>query len=179
MFAPTVRPNLVRDLGARVANDVRSYGVNGPLMIFQLPKGKGPAWLRTLLDEMKRVPPGHPFNQRLTRQAGLLYEMEFDEHLEIDYHVRHTVLPHPGSDAQLAEVTARMHANLLDRDRPLWEFHLIVGLQGRRFAFYVKAHHAIGDGITFARWIDDSTNPSARITSRWRRMSRARPLAVS
>jgi diacylglycerol O-acyltransferase len=134
----------------------------GGLMILQLPKGKGPAWLRTLLDEMKRVPPGHPFNQRLTRQAGLLYEMEFDEHLEIDYHVRHTVLPHPGSDAQLAEVVARMHANLLDRDRPLWEFHLIEGLQGRRFAFYIKAHHAIGDGITFSRWIDDSTNDSAR-----------------
>lgn len=134
----------------------------GGLMIFQLPKGRGPAWLRALLDEMKRCPPGFPFNQRLTRQAGLLYEMETDEQLDIDYHVRHTVLPHPGSDAQLAEVTARMHANLLDRDRPLWEFHLIEGLQGRRFAFYVKAHHAIGDGITFARWIDDSTNPSAR-----------------
>jgi diacylglycerol O-acyltransferase len=147
----------------------------GGLMIFQLPKGKGPAWLRTLLDEMKRVPPGYPFNQRLTRQAGLLYEMETDAQLDIDYHVRHTVLPHPGSDAQLAEVTARMHANLLDRDRPLWEFHLIEGLQGRRFAFYVKAHHAIGDGITFARWIDDSTNPSARdraVKPIW-----ARPLA--
>jgi diacylglycerol O-acyltransferase len=134
----------------------------GGLMIFQLPHGKGPAWLRTLLGEMKQVPPGYPFNRRLTRQAGLLYEMEFDEQLEIDYHVRHTVLPHPGSDAQLAEVVARMHANLLDRDRPLWEFHLIEGLQGRRFAFYVKIHHAIGDGITFGRWIDDSTNTSAR-----------------
>jgi diacylglycerol O-acyltransferase len=134
----------------------------GGLMIFQLPRGKGPAWLRALLDEMKQSPPGYPFNQRLTRQAGLLYEMEFDEHLDIDYHVRHTVLPHPGSDAQLAEVTARMHANLLDRDRPLWEFHLIEGLRGRRFAFYVKIHHVIGDGITFARWINDSTNTAAR-----------------
>ena len=134
----------------------------GGLMIFQLPRGKGPAWLRALLDEMKQAPPGYPLNQRLTRQAGLLYEMAFDEHLEIDYHVRHTVLPHPGSDAQLAEVVARMHANLLDRDRPLWEFHLIEGLQGRRFAFYIKTHHAIGDGITFSRWIDDSTNTSAR-----------------
>ena len=28
----------------------------GALMIFQLPKGKGPAWLRDLLDEMKQVP---------------------------------------------------------------------------------------------------------------------------
>lgn len=134
----------------------------GGLMIFQLPKGKGSAWLRALLDEMKRCPPGFPFNQRLTRQAGLLYEMGTDRHFDIDYHVRHTVLPHPGSEAQLAEVTARMHANLLDRDRPLWEFHLIEGLQGRRFAFYIKAHHAIGDGITFARWIDDSTNTATR-----------------
>lgn len=132
----------------------------GALMIFQLPKGKGPAWLRALLNEMKQWPPGYPFNQRLTRQAGLLYEMDVDQRLELDYHVRHTVLPRPGTDEQLNEVVARMHANLLDRDRPLWEFHLIEGLTGCRFALYVKIHHCIADGITFGRWIDDSTTTS-------------------
>ena len=132
----------------------------GALIIFQLPKGKGPTWLRALLEEMKQSPAGFPFNQRLTRQAGLLYEMEVDDQFELDYHVRHTVLPWPGTDAQLNELVARMHANLLDRDRPLWEFHLIEGLQGRRFAFYIKIHHAMADGITFGHWIDDSTTTS-------------------
>jgi len=134
----------------------------GALMIFQLPKGKGPAWLRDLLDEMKQVPPGYPFNQRLKSFGGVLYELRTDENFEIDYHVRHTVLPQPGDDQQLRDVVARIHAYLLDRDRPLWEFHLIEGLRGRRFALYVKVHHSIADGITFGRWIDDSSTTSPR-----------------
>jgi diacylglycerol O-acyltransferase len=135
------------------------------LIIFQLPKGKGPAWLRTLLDEMKQVPPGYPFNQRVRKQAGLFYELELDEHLELDYHVRHTVLPRPGGDKELREAVARIHANLLDNERPLWEFYLIEGLAGRRFAFYIKIHHALADGITFGRWIENcsTTTPRSRV----------------
>ena len=99
--------------------------------------------MRDLLDEMKQVPPGYPFNQRLKSFGGVLYELRTDENFEIDYHVRHTVLPQPGDDQQLRDVVARIHAYLLDRDRPLWEFHLIEGLRGRRFALYVKVHHSI------------------------------------
>jgi diacylglycerol O-acyltransferase len=65
-------------------------------------------------------------------------------------------LPSPGKDEQLVEVLSRMHANLLDRERPLWEFHLIEGLSGRRFAFYLKIHHALADGITIGRWYTQS-----------------------
>jgi len=130
----------------------------GVLLEFELPKGKGPAWLRKILDEMRQVPPGFPFNQKTRALAGLQYELELDEHFEIDYHVRHNVLPSPGTDKQLRDVLGRMHANLLDRDRPLWEFHLIEGLSGRRFAFYIKIHHALCDGITFGRWLADCSS---------------------
>jgi len=130
------------------------------LQIFRLPKGKGTAWLRKLLDEMRQVPPGYPFNQRLKKDV-IQPELEFDDHFEIDYHVRHTVLPGPGSKEQLLDVVARMHANLLDRERPLWEFHLIEGLSGRRFAFYTKIHHVLCDGVTFARWLVESGSQSA------------------
>jgi diacylglycerol O-acyltransferase len=127
------------------------------LMVFQLPKGKGTAWLRKLMDDMRVYMPGFPLNQRLKSPSVLMFELEEDEHFELDYHVRHTVLPRPGSDNQLHDVVARLHANLLDRDRPLWEFHLIEGLSGRRFAFYFKVHHALCDGITFGRWIEDAS----------------------
>ncbi|MBT8052275.1 MAG: wax ester/triacylglycerol synthase family O-acyltransferase [Xanthomonadales bacterium] len=131
------------------------------LLVFRLPNGKGKAWLRSMLDEMKQWPPCFPFNQKLKDNPGPLYELEPDRHLEIDYHVRHTVLPSPGSDSQMLDVVARMHANLLDRDRPLWEFHLIEGLSDRRFAFYIKIHHALADGITIGRWLGDCGATSA------------------
>jgi diacylglycerol O-acyltransferase len=131
------------------------------LQIFRLPKGKGSAWLRALLDEMRQAKPGFPFNQRLRNKTGLQYELERDEQFEIDYHVRHTVLPKPGDDEQLLDVVARLHANLLDRDRPLWEIHLIEGLSGRRFALYNKMHHAMCDGVTASRWSMESLSTSA------------------
>ncbi|MDX1380081.1 MAG: wax ester/triacylglycerol synthase family O-acyltransferase [Xanthomonadales bacterium] len=136
----------------------------GSLQILQLPKGKGPAWLRGMLDDLKRVPPGFPFNQRLKDSSLLSPALVTDERLDIDYHVRHSVLPRPGSERQLVEMVARLHANLLDRERPLWEFHLIEGLSNRRFAFYTKVHHAIADGITFTRWFVESgsTAPDRR-----------------
>jgi diacylglycerol O-acyltransferase len=113
---------------------------------------------------MRRAPPGFPFDQKVDMGNPLQPELVTDRKLEIDYHVRHTVLPAPGTDRQLLELVARLHANLLDRDRPLWEFHLIEGLSGRRFAFYTKIHHALCDGVTFTRWFvqSGSSDPAAR-----------------
>ena len=128
----------------------------GGVQVLQLPRGKGSAWLRKLLDELKAVPPGFPFNQRLRDDNPLAPTLVTDDRFEVDYHVRHSVLPAPGSEQQLVQMVARLHANLLDRERPLWEFHLIEGLRGRRFVFYTKVHHAIADGVTFARWFAES-----------------------
>ena len=133
----------------------------GGLQVFRLPSGKRSAWLRNLLNELKQVPPGFPFNQRLQDDSILSAALVPDEHFDIDYHVRHTVLPGPGSDEQMVEMVSRLHANLLDRERPLWEFHLIEGLADRRFAFYTKVHHAIADGMTFANWFRESGSLSA------------------
>ena len=132
----------------------------GGVQILRLPRGKGPAWLRRMLEELKQVPPGFPFDQRLRDDSLLQPTLVTDDRFDIGYHVRHTVLPSPGSDEQLVAMVARLHANLLDRERPLWEFHLIEGLRDRRFAFYTKIHHAIVDGITFARWFAESGSPS-------------------
>jgi len=57
-------------------------------------------------------------------------------------------LPAPGSDVQLGEQVARLHARALDRARPLWELYLITGLSGGRAAVYSKIHHAAIDGIS-------------------------------
>ena len=73
-----------------------------------------------------------------------------DDDIDLDYHVRHVVLPKPGTIQQLETYVGRLHSSLLDRSRPLWEFYVIEGLENGRVAFYSKAHHAAMDGAAGA-----------------------------
>jgi WS/DGAT/MGAT family acyltransferase len=68
--------------------------------------------------------------------------------VDLDYHVRRTVLPEPGTQHQLEACVADLHALRMDLTRPLWELHVIEGLQGGRLAVYTKTHHAGLDGAS-------------------------------
>ena len=70
-----------------------------------------------------------------------------EDNLDLDYHVRHAVLPKPGGMEELRALIGRLHAIALDRGRPLWEYHLIEGLEDGGFAVYVKVHHSTMDGL--------------------------------
>ncbi len=71
-----------------------------------------------------------------------------DPHLNLDYHVRQTALPAPGSDEQLRNLAARIFSQQLDRSKPLWELWLVEGLHDGRFAIVGKSHHALVDGVS-------------------------------
>jgi WS/DGAT/MGAT family acyltransferase len=71
-----------------------------------------------------------------------------DPNFNIEYHVRHTALPPPGSEEQLFLLTSRIASQPLDRSKPLWENWLVEGLEGDRFALISKTHHALVDGIS-------------------------------
>lgn len=87
-----------------------------------------------------------PFGEYLiTRPSGLFWET--DQNIDMEYHVRHSALPKPGRYRELFALASRLHGTLLDRNRPLWEIHLIEGLQNRQFAVYNKVHHAAIDGV--------------------------------
>ncbi len=66
--------------------------------------------------------------------------------LDFDYHIQSAKLPKPGNRKQLEEMVAELHAVTLDRSRPLWQFTVIEGLEGRQAALYSKVHHAAVDG---------------------------------
>ena len=71
-----------------------------------------------------------------------------DDRFDIEYHIRHTSLPRPGSEEQLKEKSARIMQHHLNRARPLWEIWVIEGLEGDRFALVPKVHHCMIDGIS-------------------------------
>jgi WS/DGAT/MGAT family acyltransferase len=71
-----------------------------------------------------------------------------DPHLNLEYHVRQTALPAPGSDEQLRNLAARIFSQQLDRSKPLWELWLVEGLDDGRFAIVGKSHHALVDGVS-------------------------------
>jgi diacylglycerol O-acyltransferase / wax synthase len=70
-----------------------------------------------------------------------------DPNFNLEFHVRHTALPAPGSWEQLRNLTARIFSQALDRSKPLWEMWLIEGLWDDRFALISKTHHSLIDGI--------------------------------
>ncbi|MEW6270073.1 MAG: wax ester/triacylglycerol synthase family O-acyltransferase [Thermodesulfobacteriota bacterium] len=73
-----------------------------------------------------------------------------DPRFDLDYHIRLTSLPRPGTDAQLKALSAQILEQQLDRNRPLWEMWLVEGLAGGRFAVVSKFHHCMIDGVAGA-----------------------------
>src|SRR5215208_2931585 len=71
-----------------------------------------------------------------------------DPQFNLDYHVRHTALPPPGSEEQLRTLAGRIFSQRLDRTKPVWEMWLVDGLEGGRFAIVAKTHHCLVDGVS-------------------------------
>jgi WS/DGAT/MGAT family acyltransferase len=70
-----------------------------------------------------------------------------DPHFTLDYHLRHTALPVPGSPEQLRTLAARIFSQRLDRGKPLWEMWLVEGYEDG-FAIVAKSHHCLVDGVS-------------------------------
>lgn len=94
-----------------------------------------------------------PFDQHLVyppSRLGLPH-WDLDPDFDIEYHIRHSALPSPGRYRELFVLVSRLHGTLLDRSRPLWEYHVIEGLRTGQFALYTKMHHAQVDGMAGMR----------------------------
>jgi diacylglycerol O-acyltransferase / wax synthase len=119
------------------------------------------------LRESRTIPP--PWNLKLVDGpivGNRLPLMREDRDIDLDYHVRHSALPNPGGQRDLGILVSRLHSHQLDLHRPLWEMHLIEGLEDNRFAIYMKMHHSLIDGVSGMRLILRalSPDPSSRDT---------------
>src|SRR6201998_1826967 len=87
-----------------------------------------------------------------------------DPHFNLPYHLRHSALPKPGTEEQLRRTAARIFAQRLDRDKPLWEIWMVEGLSEGRWALLSMVHHCIVDGGAapdlMTVMFDDTPRPS-------------------
>src|ERR671914_299962 len=118
----------------------------GALVIFEGPPPAREDFVAHIRSRLRLVPRSR---QRLAFprfEMGRPFWVD-DPSFNLDYHVRHTALPRPGSEEQLRQLVGRIFSQRLDRSKPLWEVWLVQGLEDNRFALISKTHHALVDGV--------------------------------
>jgi diacylglycerol O-acyltransferase len=121
------------------------------LQLFEKPADAGPHWARELYESALDTEEVAPlFRKRPSRSLSSLGQWVWteDDQFDIEHHVRHSALPEPGRIRELLELVSRLHGQMLARERPLWEAHIIEGLDDGRIAMYTKLHHSLVDGIS-------------------------------
>jgi diacylglycerol O-acyltransferase / wax synthase len=73
---------------------------------------------------------------------------EDDPNFDIHRHIFQVTLDPPGGDSELEALAGRIFSSLLDRNKPLWEMHVVDGLKDGRGAVIWRVHHALADGIS-------------------------------
>jgi diacylglycerol O-acyltransferase / wax synthase len=119
----------------------------GGIMIFE---GPPPAYEDLLEHVNSRLHLVPRFRQKLAHppiETGRPFWID-DPTFNLEYHVRHSALPSPGSEEQLRNLASRVFSQQLDRTKPLWELWLVQGLTRKRFAIVSKTHHALVDGVS-------------------------------
>ena len=118
----------------------------GAILIFEGPPPDYDDLLDHIRGRLHLVP---RFRQKLAfppMQSGRPFWVD-DPSFNLEYHVRHSALPAPGSEEQLKLMASRQFSQQLDRTKPLWELWLVQGLERNRFALLSKTHHALVDGV--------------------------------
>src|SRR5262249_801731 len=119
----------------------------GAVTLFEGPPPPFEEFLDSIRERLHLVP---RYRQKLTFprfETGRPLWVD-DPTFHLEYHVRQTALPKPGSEEQLLALTARTSSQELDRSKPLWELWLVEGLESGGFALLSKTHHSLIDGIS-------------------------------
>lgn len=121
--------------------------------------------LRAVVDERIHLVP--PLRRRVVRVPFGLHHPVWveDPNFDIDYHVRRASLPAPGGPAEVATFVAELAGRPLDQSSPLWEMHVVEGLESGHVAVIPKVHHALFDGASgvevVASFLDSGPVPRA------------------
>ena len=90
---------------------------------------------------------------------------ETDDYFDLTYHLGRTLATEPGDQRAVLDIAGHMAMSAFDKDRPLWEFMVVEGLQGGGAALIQKVHHSVTDGVggmKLARLLlDEKRKPAA------------------
>lgn len=140
------RPIPMLDLMFLLTESVANPRHVGSALIFRKPARGGDRVVREIVDAYRAARPHAPFNRiPVLLRAGPPHWREVQD-VDAGQHVLHLALPAPGSERQLHELLADLHAPMLERHRPGWKVYVIDGLEGDRFVVYHKVHHSLVDG---------------------------------
>lgn len=119
----------------------------GMLATFAVPEDR-PDFVRDLVARWREVRDFQPPFNYLLKAAPVpsWKELEPDQ-IDLDYHFRHSALPNPGSQRELGVLVSRLHSAKMDRRYPLWECHIIEGIEQNQWSMYMKVHHSQIDGV--------------------------------
>ena len=73
---------------------------------------------------------------------------EFDDYFDIKHHIFKIQIDAPGGEAELVELAGQVFTPVMDRRKPLWDIHLVYGLEGKRTAMIARVHHCMVDGVS-------------------------------
>lgn len=93
--------------------------------------------------------------------AGVWVWREADT-VDISRHCRRRTLPAGSGPNELWRLVGELHAERLDRSRPMWISYLIDGFDDRRFALYLKVHHTAMDGVAGFQLLTDALTPDPK-----------------
>jgi len=101
------------------------------------------------------------FRMRVVEPALPLAPLHWEEMpgFEIGQQMHHVALPAPGGKAALTALVSDLASTPLDRARPLWDVHVVDGVDGGS-ALITRMHHCIGDGtanVLVARALFDNS----------------------
>jgi WS/DGAT/MGAT family acyltransferase len=139
-------------LSAVDASFLHQEGANTHMHIggIALLEGPPPAYVDLLAHIRSRLHLVPRYRQKLAAAPFGLGRWRWidDPTFNLEYHVRHTALPAPGTEDKLHTLAARVFGQRLDRTKPLWELWLVEGLDDDRWAIVSKTHHCLVDGVS-------------------------------
>ncbi|OBC00390.1 diacylglycerol O-acyltransferase [Mycobacterium sp. 852013-50091_SCH5140682] len=152
---------------AMITADVISNPLNiGAVLVLSPPPGSTPDYLdQVYADSVIGRVVGDPRLRRYPHRgidtAGVWVWRELDV-VDVGRHCQRVTLT-PGES--LWKLISALHAEPLARSRPMWMSYLIDGLDDGRFAFYIKMHHTVMDGVTGLQTLADVLSPDPRCRS--------------